>query len=191
MSPVNIAESSGLPTYFVKDIGTEADAGTLQAATSEIGASIPTQRPRIYYGELTRNYVMTGTREQDKELDYPSGNDNVYNTYDGSGGIVMNSYWRRGIFAAYLKDWRMLFSRNFTNETRVLFRRQLSQRVQTIAPFLKLDREPYLVAASGRSPGSQVEKGGSLYWMIDAYTTSDRFPYSDPGKNPSTIFATQ
>ncbi|PZD71545.1 hypothetical protein C1752_06165 [Acaryochloris thomasi RCC1774] len=182
MSPVNIAESSGLPTYFVKDIGTEADAGTLQTATNEIRASIPTDRPRIYYGELTRNYVMTGTREKNKELDYPSGNDNVYNTYDGSGGIVMSSYWRRGIFAAYLRDWRMLFSRNFTTETRVLFRRQLESRVQTIAPFLQLDREPYLVAANGMPPSDTVQQPGTLYWMIDAYTTSHLFPYSDPGE---------
>ncbi len=182
MSPVNIAESSGLPTYFVKDIGTESDDGTLQAATSEIRASIPTERPRIYFGELTTNYVMTGTREQDKELDYPSGNDNVYNTYDGSGGIVMNSYWRRGLFAAYLRDWRMLFSRNFTTETRVLFRRQIVARVKTIAPFLQLDREPYLVAANGMPSSDAVNKPGTLYWMIDAYTTSNLFPYSDPGE---------
>jgi uncharacterized protein len=182
MSPINIAQPSGLPTYFVKDIGTEADAGTLPTATDEIRASIPTERPRIYYGELTTNYVMTGTHGTDKELDYPSGNDNIYNTYDGSGGIAMHSFWRRGIFATYLKDWRILFSHNFADETRVLFRRQIETRVHTIAPFLKLDREPYLVAANGIPPRHSAQQPSTLYWMIDAYTTSYLFPYSDPGE---------
>lgn len=183
MSPVNTAETSGLPTYFVKDIGTETDDSTLQTTSNEIRASIPTERPRIYFGELTTNYIMIGTPDQDKELDYPSGSDNVYNTYDGSDGIAIGAPWRRVLFATYLKDWRMLFSRNFTADTRVLFRRQIEERVQTLAPFLKLDQEPYLVAANveatQRSPSP-----GKLYWIIDAYTTSDRYPYSDPGQEP-------
>lgn len=175
VSPVNVAQPSGLPAYFVKDIGTETDDSTLQTATDEIRASIPTEHPRIYFGELTTNYVMTGTREQNKELDYPSGDDNVYNTYDGTGGITIGSAWRRGLFSIYLRDWRLLVSRSFTSDTKVLFRRQLKARVQTLAPFLKLDQEPYLVAASPEQSPS------TLYWIIDAYTISDRYPYSDPG----------
>ncbi len=182
MSPVNVAESSGLPTYFVKDIGTETDDGTLQTTTDEIRASIPTGRPRIYFGELTNNYIMTGTRERDKELDYPSEKGNVYNTYDGTGGIAMGAVWKRGIFAVYFKDWRLLFSRNFTTDTQVVFRRQIQARVQKVAPFLKLDREPYLVAANVDPQDSEESSKSTLYWIMDAYTTSDRYPYSDPGQ---------
>ncbi|MGF1601395.1 MAG: UPF0182 family protein [Thermosynechococcaceae cyanobacterium] len=178
VSPVNVAQPSGLPTYFVKDIGTDADDSTLQTATDEIRVSIPTDHPRIYFGELTTNYVMTGTYDQNKELDYPRGNDNVYNTYDGRDGVSMGSFWRRGLFSIYLRDWRMLFSRSFTTESKVHFRRQITDRVQTLAPFLKLDREPYLVAASAETAP------GNLHWIIDAYTTSNRYPYSDPGDAP-------
>ena len=175
LSPVNRAEpTSGLPQYFIKNIGT--NEGSLETATPEIQASIPTGRPRIYFGELTKNYVLTGTKV--KELDYPSGEENVYNTYDGRGGINLNSPWRRGLFALYLRDWQLLFTQNVTPRTQVLFRRRIQQRVRRVAPFLKFDREPYLVAATINTNGSE----STLHWIIDAYTTSDRYPYSDPGK---------
>ena len=176
LSPVNRAEESGLPQYFIRDIGTEA--GSLGTATPEIQASIPTDRPRIYYGELSQPYVLTGTKVQ--ELDYPSGEENVYNSYDGLGGIDLSSPWRRLLFSIYLKDWRLLFTQNITPQTRVLFRRQIQRRVQVIAPFLRFDREPYLVAAKVKTKDAE----STLHWVIDAYTISDRYPYSDPGKEP-------
>jgi uncharacterized membrane protein (UPF0182 family) len=184
LSPVNIAEPSGLPTYFVKDIGTGNDEGTLQTATADIAASIPIDNPRIYFGELTQSYVMTGTKVQ--ELDYPSGDDNRYNTYDGTGGVAIASWWRRGLFSLYLRDWQMLFTQNFTPQTKVLFRRQIKERVEKLAPFLRFDSNPYLVTANVAANSSHPDSGktdqGTLVWVIDAYTVSDRYPYSDPGQ---------
>ncbi|TBR58917.1 hypothetical protein B4U84_23885 [Westiellopsis prolifica IICB1] len=182
LSPVNLVGPGGLPYYYVKDIGVEdtGSQGALQITTEEIRASIPITQPRIYYGEITDTYVMTGTRTQ--ELDYPSGNENVYNVYDGQGGIYIGAMWRRLLFAQYLKDWQMLLTRNFNSQTKLLFRRNIRERVQAIAPFLRFDSDPYLVAADG---GGKTLRGKStdLYWIIDAYTVSDRYPYSDPGKN--------
>ncbi|BAZ65723.1 hypothetical protein NIES4106_04680 [Fischerella sp. NIES-4106] len=183
LSPVNLVGPGGLPYYYVKDIGVEDtdSQGALQITTEEIRASIPITQPRIYYGEITNTYVMTGTKTQ--ELDYPSGNENVYNVYDGQGGISIGAMWRRLLFAEYLKDWQMLLTRNFNPQTKLLFRRNIRQRVEAIAPFLRFDSDPYLVAADGG--GTTVTgKSTNLYWIIDAYTTSDRYPYSDPGQNP-------
>lgn len=174
LSPVNVVGEGGLPFYFVRDIGTETNPGDLRTSSESIRASIPIDRPRVYYGEMTKNYVMTPTRV--RELDFPSGEDNVYNTYSGSGGINIGSPWRRVLFALYLRDWQMLFTRDFTPETKLLMNRDIRRRVQEIAPFLQFDRDPYLVAADAG------ENRSKLYWIIDAYTTSDRYPYSDPGK---------
>ncbi|PLZ07960.1 UPF0182 family protein [Fischerella thermalis] len=182
LSPVNVVGPGGLPYYYVKDIGVEdtGSQGSLQITTEEIRASIPINQPRIYYGEITDTYVMTGTKTQ--ELDYPSGNENVYNVYDGRGGISIGAMWRRLLFAQYLKDWQMLLTRNFTSQTKLLFRRTIRDRVQAIAPFLRFDSDPYLVAASGGGT-TLTGQPTDLYWIIDAYTVSDRYPYSDPGKN--------
>jgi uncharacterized protein len=183
LSPVNTVGSGGLPDYFVKDIGSDTvgDKGSLRISNQAITNSIPIGKPRIYYGENTHTYVMTGTKTG--ELDYPSGGDNVYNVYDGRGGVAISSIWRRVLFAKYLKDWQMLLTRNFTPETKLLFRRNITERVREIAPFLHYDSDPYLVAADG---GGKTLKGEKtyLYWILDAYTTSDRYPYSDPGDNP-------
>jgi uncharacterized protein len=177
MSPVNRAGPGGLPDYFIKDIGHVASSPIIER-------SIPIGKPRIYFGELTDTYVMTGARGA--ELDFPSGSENVYNRYDGQGGIGIGSFWRRLLFAKHLGDWKMLLSRDFTADTRLLFRRNIKQRIRRIAPFLQFDGNPYLVVADAGSEFSTVrEESGTnyLYWMIDAYTTSDRYPYSDPGGN--------
>jgi uncharacterized protein len=175
LSPVNLVADGGLPYYFVKDIGTEENQGGLRTSSELIRYSIPIGKPRLYYGELTDNYVMTPTTVE--ELDFPSGDGNVYNLYDGRGGIAIGSPWRRWLFAFYLRDWQMLFTRDFTSETKVLLNRNITARIQAIAPFLQFDRDPYLVAAD---VGDEKSK---LHWIIDAYTTSDRYPYSDPGKD--------
>ncbi len=183
LSPVNKVGEGGLPFYFVKDIGTgsdESERGALRTSAPEIRDSIPIGKPRIYYGQLTDNYVLTSTRIE--ELDYPSGDDNVYNSYDGRGGIDIGNYWRRILFAAYLKDWQMLFTENFTPQTKLLLRRDIKTRVAAIAPFLRFDRDPYLVNANVPEVG-EANQENYLYWIIDAYTTSNRYPYSDPGKN--------
>ncbi len=180
LSPVNQVAEGGLPYYYVKDIGTGTEeTGSLTISDEVIRNSIPIGKPRIYYGELTNPYIMTSTRV--RELDYPSGEDNVYTIYDGTGGIEIGNYFRRILFAEYLKDWQMLFTQNITKDTKVLFRRNIKRRVKEIAPFLNYDRDPYLVAAKPDNPANDRDY---LYWIIDAYTTSDRYPYSDPGENP-------
>lgn len=204
MSPVNTARPDGLPAYFVRGID--------HVPSSEaIRRSIPIGKPRIYFGELTDAYIMTNTRVP--ELDYPSGDDNVYTTYGGLAGIDIGAYWRRLLFAWRLGDWRMLFSEDFSEQTRLLYRRRIADRVQAIAPFLRFDTDPYLVIADigdasqtwgtrdrqpttappppssllNRVPSSDVldpqDEPNYLYWIIDAYTVSDRYPYSDPGGN--------
>jgi uncharacterized protein len=161
MSPVNRVATGGLPEYLVKDIGMKASPA--------VQNNIPIGQPRIYYGENTNTYIMTNTKV--KELDYPSGNDNAYNIYDGHGGIGIGSIWRKLLFATYLNDWRLVLTPEFLPETKLLFRRNIDRRIRSIAPFLRFDRDPYLVSTTN-----------SLYWIVDAYTTSDRYPYSDLGK---------
>lgn len=187
MSPVNTAGEGGLPTYFVKDIAhTTSDEA--------VRRSIPIGKPRIYFGELTNTYVMTNTLVQ--ELDYPSGNDNIYTTYAGNTGISLRHPMNRLLFAWHLRDWQMLFTSDFTPQTRLLFRRRITERVQTLAPFLRFDADPYLVVGvqadghpqGGKSGPSETTATTSsepsyLYWIIDAYTTSDRYPYSDALEN--------
>lgn len=186
ISPVNKVAPGGLPEYFVKDIGVGLQ--TLRTSSPRISASIPIGHPRIYYGEITDTYVMAPTKV--KELDYPQGEENVYNTYDGSGGILIGNWWRRLLFAEYLKDWQMIFTPEFKPETKLLFRRNIKKRVEAIAPFLRYDSDPYLVIAKANilrnNPATEIKETASeenyLYWIIDAYTTSDRYPYSEPYK---------
>ncbi|MGB3200257.1 MAG: UPF0182 family protein [Nodosilinea sp.] len=208
MSPVNTAGPDGLPTYFVRGIDNIP-------SSEEVRQSIPIGEPRLYFGELTDTYIMTNT--QVLELDYPSGNENIYTTYLGRGGINLENPWRRLLFARHLLDWRMLFTEDFTDDTRLLYRRNIADRVRAIAPFLRFDTDPYLVTADignassqwgtglahgSRAPGSidfntfrdrdpnfiagnfNPQTGENyLYWVIDAYTVSGRYPYSDPGDN--------
>ncbi|HAC63128.1 MAG TPA: hypothetical protein DCF68_06205, partial [Cyanothece sp. UBA12306] len=174
LSPVHQVAQGGLPYYFVKNIGTVNNIGELQTSSNLIRDSIPINNPRIYFGELTNTYIMTKTGIE--ELDYPSGQDNAYNIYDGRGGIPIGYLPQKLLFAQYLKDWQMLFTEKITPQTRVLFRRNINRRIREIAPFLRFDRDPYLVTAK-----VDQNSQSSLYWVIDAYTTSDSYPYSDPG----------
>lgn len=176
VSPVNRVAQGGLPYYFIKDIGTAEDPGELNTSSPEIRNSISFLRPRIYYGEMTNNHVMVNTKVP--EFDFPSGEENVYHTYNGDGGIKLDSFWRKLIFSVYLQDWRMLLTPNFTPDTRILFRRSLTQRLAAIAPFLSYDRDPYLIVAK-----SNPDDQNSLHWLIDGYTISDHYPYSDGGEN--------
>ena len=177
INPVNTVGPGGLPEYFVKDIS--GDSSALTTSNQAIRDSIPIGQPRIYYGEITNTYVMTGTRV--RELDYPSGSDNVYNYYDGLGGVEIGSAWRRWLFAMYLKDWQMVLTQDFLPDTKVLLRRNVKQRIEAIAPFLKFDSDPYLVAATANQ--DFPSNPSYLYWIVDAYTTSDRYPYSDTGND--------
>jgi uncharacterized protein len=155
MSPVNKFDSEGLPVFVVKDIPPISSAG------------LRIERSQIYFGETTSNYIVVGGGTN--EFDYPKGQDNAYSTYDGADGVALDSMWRRLLFAWYLGDFKLLISDNVTLSSRILFRRLLQDRILRVAPFLGLDRDPYLVVSDGR-----------LVWVQDAYTTSDSLPYSHP-----------
>ncbi len=167
VSPVNRAAPGGLPDYLVKDIGNNK----LPVPDTAISVA----EPRIYYGEITDDYTFAPSVVP--ELDYPQGSDNTYNSYSGQGGITMNSWWRRWIGARYLQDWEVLFTKYFTPKTQLLLHRSIVDRVHKLAPWLLLDQDPYLAIA--RAPQS---KSNHLYWILDGYTTSSRYPYADPGR---------
>ncbi|MFQ4138355.1 UPF0182 family protein [Nodosilinea sp. PGN35] len=172
MSPVNTAGPDGLPTYFVSGIDNIP-------SSEEVRQSIPIGEPRLYFGELTDTYIMTNT--QVLELDYPSGNENIYTTYMGRGGIRLDSLWRRLLFARYLLDWRMLFTEDFTVDTRLLFRRNIADRVQAIAPFLRFDTDPYLVTANIGDASSRWGTGPAHGSRPPADVDVDAFRDRDPG----------
>ncbi len=156
-SPVNRVTPEGLPDFFIKDIPPSVSGGIPKIT-----------RPEIYYGEIGNEYVFVRTRSQ--ELDYPSGDQNVYTRYEGKGGIPVDSLLRKAAFAARFGALNVLLSNDLTPESRVMIYRDVAARVQEAAPFLKFDRDPYVV----------ITADGRLMWMIDGYTTSDKYPYATP-----------
>jgi uncharacterized membrane protein (UPF0182 family) len=158
MLPVNEVAGEGLPTFFVQDI----------PPTGEVEVT----EPRLYYGEMPEHYVLVNSDEE--EFDYPIGEQAATTTFSGSGGVGLNSFWRRLTYAWEFADTNILISGAINDDTRLLYRRNVQERIREIAPFLRLDFDPYLVVAEGR-----------LVWVQDAYTTSDRYPYStrDAGLN--------
>ena len=153
VSPVNHVTPQGLPSLMVKDL----------PPVSEPGLEI--DRPEIYYGERTYAYVVVNTSMQ--EFDYPSGNENKFSTYQGAGGVPMEGFLDRLAFAIRFTDLNLVLSNYITDESRIMLRRQIRQRVDAIAPFLQYDSDPYMVISAGK-----------LYWIIDAYTTTNMYPYS-------------
>ena len=153
MSPVTRKSPEGLPILYLQDIPPVATGGP------------EVSEPRIYYGQASDTYALVKTSA--KEFDYPKGKENVYAAYDGAGGVPIGSAARRSLFAWYFNDPNILLSSYLTDDTRILFRRNIADRVETIASFLRLDRDPYLVISAGR-----------LFWIQDAYTTSRWFPYA-------------
>lgn len=160
MSPVNKVTTEGLPELLVRDIPPVVDP-----LLTESGITI--ERPEIYFGERTDRYVLVKTGAE--EFDYPDGDQNAYTRYAGTGGIAVGSLWRRALFAMHLGSLDMLLTRYLTEESELLFRRQIGSRVAALVPFLTLDQDPYLVIHQGR-----------LVWLVDGYTTSPNWPYSEP-----------
>lgn len=156
LGPVDQVTPEGMPLLFVKDIPPKSTVESLAVT-----------RPEIYFGELANEHVYVRTRA--KEFDYPSGEQNVFSTYTGSGGVGIGSIWRRLMFATRFGDSKLVLSDDMTPESRVLFHRNIRERLSLLAPFLRFDSDPYLVI-----------KGGELFWIADAYTTTDRYPYSQP-----------
>ena len=123
-------------------------------------------RPEIYFGELSNEYVIVGTDEE--EFDYPSGDSNEYTFYEGTAGIKLN-FFNRLVFAAREGSLKLLVSSNIDSDSRIIINRNVMDRVQTIMPYLSYESDPYMVTVDGK-----------LYWMIDAYTSSSNYPYSQP-----------
>lgn len=153
LSPVNEVTREGLPRLLIKDLPPSFDA------------DLKVERPEIYYGEKTDEYVLVKTKT--KEFDYPKGDENVYTIYQGRGGVPIKSFARRLLFAFEFLDSQILFTTYLSPESRIMYNRRIDRRVGSIAPFLDYDGDPYLVVS-----------GGKLYWIQDAYTTSNMYPYS-------------
>jgi uncharacterized membrane protein (UPF0182 family) len=158
LGPVNEVTNEGLPVLFIKNLPPESSVG------------LDVSQPSIYFGELASDYVFVRTRA--KEFHYPKGDDNVYTTYDGQAGVSVSGFWRKLLFSGRFRTFKIVLSNDLTPESRVLFHRRILDRVSTIAPFLTYDRDPYLVISGGR-----------LFWMLDAYTVSSRYPYSRRAPN--------
>ncbi|MDO9027516.1 MAG: UPF0182 family protein, partial [Candidatus Roizmanbacteria bacterium] len=154
--PVNQVTTEGLPVLFVKDLPPKSEVKQLAV-----------NRPEIYYGELTNDYVIVKTKS--KEFDYPKGEENVYTTYQGKGGIKIDSFLKRLFFAIKTNSLKLFLSNDVTSESRILYYRNIKERVEKIVPFLTLDRDPYAVVADNR-----------IYWLYDAYTKTNNYPYSQP-----------
>jgi hypothetical protein len=157
VGPVNRVTPEGLPEFFVKDIPPRSFDGFPRIV-----------RPELYYAESSNEYALVRTRSQ--ELDYPAGDQNVYTRYQGEGGIAIGSWGRRLLFAARFGEPKIILSDDLTAESRILIYRTIGERIRLIAPFFQFDRDPYIV----------VTDDGRLVWMLDGYTTTDRYPYSDP-----------
>ncbi|WP_066635651.1 UPF0182 family membrane protein [Desulfolucanica intricata] len=156
MSPVNEVTSEGLPKFMIKDIPPNTEIEGLKV-----------KRPEIYYGESNDDYVIVNTKT--KEFDHPQGEDNIYSTYQGESGIKIGSLAKRLIFAMNFADYKLLLASDITNDSQILFHRNIRDRVPHIAPFLRYDSDPYIVLSEGK-----------LYWMWDAYTVTNMYPYSEP-----------
>ncbi|MDD2732297.1 MAG: UPF0182 family protein [Desulfuromonadaceae bacterium] len=154
--PVSRISKEGLPEFFVKDIPPVSLA------------DIKVTRPEIYFGELSNDYVVIKTKVP--EFSYPTATGNINTTYAGKGGVPIDSLLKKALFAAKFKTEKILLSSDITAESRIIYNRNINERVRAIAPFLHFDGDPYMV----------VDAGGRLKWIIDAYTYSDRLPYSKP-----------
>ncbi len=168
MAPVSDFTPDGLPELVVRDLPPVSTFPSLDI-----------KRPEIYYGELTNDFVVVNSRAL--EFDYPRGAENVYTHYQGKGGVPLHGFLRKLAFGWKVGGTGLLFSSYPTDDSRIMFHRNIRERVAKIAPFLLLDHDPYLVVDNGR-----------LSWIIDAYTTSTYFPYSETlsdavsGRGPTT-----
>ncbi len=154
MGPVNNVTAEGLPEFFVENIPPVSNA------------DIRVTRPEIYYGESDAGYAIVNTRS--KEFDYPSGDQNVYTEYKGTGGVSMGGLLKKLLFVGRFGEIKIILSTDISPQSRILYYRKIGERVNKAMPFLSYDSDPYMVIA----------KDGRLMWFIDAYTTSGAYPYS-------------
>jgi uncharacterized protein len=155
LGPVNQVTDEGLPVLFIKDLPPQSSV------------AIDVKEPSLYFGELSSDYVFVKTRAT--EFHYPKGEDNVYTTYAGRAGVPAAGLWRKLLFSLGFGSMQILFSNDVTGDSRILYHRNITDRVNMIAPFLQYDEDPYLVVSDGR-----------LFWIRDAYTVTGQYPYSTP-----------
>ena len=155
VSPVNKVSNEGLPELFVKDIPSKVEYKELRIA-----------QPRIYFGEQSNDFIIVNTKSN--EFDYPLGNENVFTSYNGTDGIKLSNILKKAIFSTKLGSLNLFISSAVTKESKVLLNRDIIERATALAPFLQYDTDPYVVINDGK-----------LFWIIDAYTTSNEFPYSE------------
>ncbi|MEJ5308664.1 MAG: UPF0182 family protein [Anaerolineae bacterium] len=158
---VNEVSREGLPNLIVRDIPLVSQAAELHI-----------ERPQIYFGELTSNYVVINAKED--EFDYPQGDSNVYTRYTGPDGVALGSFLRRALLATRFGSTQLLLSPALNRNSRILFHRTIQDRAQTIAPMLWFDEDPYPVIAE------TADGVTGIVWLLDAYTWTDHFPYSEP-----------
>lgn len=156
LNSVNEFTSEGLPHLLIKDMPPVSTIPGIQIT-----------RPQIYYGEMTNQHVFVNTATE--EFDYPKGDENVYTTYKGTGGVQIGSFLRKFAFAWRFDGIKVLLSDYLKPESRVMFHRNITERVQTLAPFLVYDKDPYMV----------IDDEGRLWWLWDAYTVSTHYPYAE------------
>jgi uncharacterized membrane protein (UPF0182 family) len=162
LGPVNQVSREGLPTLFIRDLPPVSTV------------DLPVTEPSLYFGELSNDHVFVKTKT--REFHYPKGEDNVFTSYAGTGGVSVGSFGRKLLFALRFRSMKTLLSDDLTSESRILYHRRIADRVRLIAPFLEYDTDPYLAIDQGR-----------LYWIQDAYTTSDRYPYAQRAGNINYI----
>jgi hypothetical protein len=155
LGPVNEKTEEGLPVLFIKNLPPVSESESLNVS-----------RPEIYFGELTDDYVFVKTKTQ--EFDYPSGEENVFTSYKGEGGVTIDTFWKKLFYAVRFGELKVLFSDEITKESRVMHYRNIRDRVERLTSFLEFDKDPYMV----------VLEDGSLKWIFDAYTKSHLYPYS-------------
>ncbi len=159
MGPVSGITREGLPEFILKDI----------PPVSPIGSKdVSVKQPEIYYGESPNEYVIVKTKV--KEFSYPTKEGNVYTTYTGTGGVQLSSLFKRVLYALHFGNFKIFLSTDITSESRILYYRNILERVDIVAPYLLYDPDPYMV----------VSDDGRLFWIIDAYTYTNRLPYSAP-----------
>jgi hypothetical protein len=152
----NDVSEEGNPVFLIKDIPPRGPT------------NLQVKRPEIYFGEKSNDYIVVDSSE--KEFDYPKGNQKIYTVYKGDGGVRVNSFWRKMLFTINFRDINLLLSGQVSGDSQVMYHRNIKDRISKCAPFLEFDQDPYMV----------LSDDGKLYWVADGYTTTDKFPYSQP-----------
>ena len=186
VSPVNERRDDGLPSYFIKGLGTEtkiAGNPALGIERSEVEKEIPVGDAALYYGMLPSPYAIAPT--DIAEFDYPEGDINVMTHYQGSGGVPIGTWLQRCSAAVYLREPRLLFTNAINADSKLLIRRDVRSRVKAIAPFIDFRGEPYLISIPNAQKGSintinqnSNQRQQHQYWVVEGYTHSSTLAYS-------------